>query len=310
MSSSGNLCLMRHLHRPVHVGRGDRRDFVALPARIQEGLDRAGHLQSVRREHRVDVVAVFGDHRLHHLLALHRAPVRVNRIEDLDARIGAEHLHCRLDPVLVRARAGLSAQDDHVALAVQLLDDPLREQAAHHRVGGGDEGDEIVGDDAAVDHHDRDAALGRLGDSGIERLRGIGADDQKIDAARDQILDIGDLLGVIMAGVGDQQLLDDVGVIMRGLLQRVQADHAPAVAEAGIGKADDIGRRLLEFRGVANADVERGIEQECARGAGILRLGGCRNTVTARRCQMTARLRESSDLMFSSLDIRRISWRL
>ncbi len=176
----------------------------------------------MRREHRVDVVPVFGDHRLHHLLALHRAPVRVNGIQNLDARIGAENLHRRLDPVLVRARSGLAAQDDHVTLAVQLLDDPLREQPAHHRVGGGDEGDEIVGIDAAVDHDHRNAPLGNLRDSGVERLRGIGADDQKIDAARYQILNIGNLLGVVMSGVGNQELLDDVGVVMRGLLQRVQ----------------------------------------------------------------------------------------
>ena len=271
------LVLQRHLHRPVHVGRGDRRNFIAFPARIEERLDRAGNLQAVRREHRVDVVPVFRDHGLHHLLAFYGTPVRIDRIENLDAGISPEHLHRRFHPVLVRARTRLTAQDDDISLAVQLLDNPLREQPPHHRIRCGDEGHEIIGVDAAVDHDNGNTALGCLTDRGIERLRRIGAHDQQVDAARHQILDIGNLLGIVMAGVRDQELLDDVGMVMRRLFQRMQADHAPAVAEARIGEPDCIGRCLLEFRRVANADIERGVEQECPRRTRILGLSGCRN---------------------------------
>ena len=75
----------------------------------------------------------------------------------------------------------------------------------------------------------------------------LATDDQEIDAARHQILDVGNLLGVVMAGIRDQQLLDDVLGVMRRLLKRVQADDAPAVAEAGVGEADDVRRGFLNF---------------------------------------------------------------
>ena len=80
-----------------------------------------------------------------------------------------------------------------------------------------------------------------------------------------------------MAGIRDQQFLDDVGMVMRRLLKRVQADDTPAVTEASVGEADDVRRGFLEFRCVANANVERRVEQECPRRPCILGLSGSGN---------------------------------
>src|SRR5262249_45376454 len=116
------------------------------------------------------------------------------------------------------------------------------------------------------------AAFGYLRDRRIESLRSIGAYDQQIDTAGDKILDVCDLLRVIVAGIGDQKLLDHVCMIVCGLLERMQSDHSPAVTEARVSKSDDVRRSLLELRSIANADIEGWIKQECPRRTGILRL--------------------------------------
>src|ERR1700674_3794976 len=46
--------------------------FPACPPSVEESPDRARNLQAVRRENRIDVVALLADHCLHHLLAFHR----------------------------------------------------------------------------------------------------------------------------------------------------------------------------------------------------------------------------------------------
>jgi len=79
-----------------------------------------------------------------------------------------------------------------------------------------------------------------------------------------------------VAGIGDQELLDDVGVVMGRLLQRVQADDAPAVAEPGIGKADDIGGAFLNLAVSRMQTSSAGLIGRCA-GAAILGLRGYQN---------------------------------
>ena len=73
---------------------------------------------------------------------------------------------------------------------MQLLDDPLCEQTPHHGVRRGYEGDEVVGRNATVDHDERDTFHRRLGDDRVERLSGVRADDQKVNSARYQVLDV------------------------------------------------------------------------------------------------------------------------
>ena len=48
-------------------------------------------------------------------------------------------------------------------------------------------------------------------DRPVERLRGGRAHDQEIDLALDQVLDVSRLLGRVVVGVSDDQLLDLVG---------------------------------------------------------------------------------------------------
>ena len=155
----------------------------------------------------------------------------------------------------------MASQHDDVALTAQPLGDPGREEAAHQRVGRGDEGDELVALDPPIDHHHRDSAAHHAADGRVERLLGVGRDDQEIDVLGHQILDVGHLLGVVVAGISDDQPVDDVGVLGRRPLDRMLHDHAPAVSEPGIGEADDVGGLLGVLAGVLEADLDIGVEE-------------------------------------------------
>ena len=69
-----------------------------------------------------------------------------------------------------------------------------------------------------------------------------------------------------MTGIGDDELLDLVGMVVRRLLQRMQADDPPAIAETGVREADHMRAGLLELGCVLDADVDGGVEQERPQG--------------------------------------------
>ncbi len=79
-----------------------------------------------------------------------------------------------------------------------------------------------------------------------ERRGGVRRDDQNVAAlARQHAVDVRDLLVVLALGIGDDEL-GDVGFVQVDFgLHRCPADHAPGIADAGIGEADAIGPGFL-----------------------------------------------------------------
>ena len=68
----------------------------------------------------------------------------------------------------------------------------------------------------------------------------------------------GALLGGIIVRIGDDQLLDLVGVVVRGLLNGVQHADAPAVRDRRVRETDDVRTVLLVFAGIDYLHRRRG----------------------------------------------------
>ena len=215
--------------------------------------------------HRVDILAVFLDERGHHCLALGGAPVGVLQVENLDAGIGIEDLVSGLDPVFGGAGPGDAGDHDDVALALEGFGDPLGHSAAERPVVGIDQRQVVVRSDAAIREDHRCAGLHRAGHDRIERLFRRRPDDQDIGLALKQILDVGDLLVRIVIGVGDDQLLDDVLVLRRHILKRVQPADRPDIRDRGIRYGDGPGGAFLNFE--VSVNWMGRAPQKCTRGA-------------------------------------------
>jgi len=98
---------------------------------------------------------------------------------------------------------------------------------------------------STIAQHNGNALLDRANDS---RINGFGRrpNDQNVDIALKQILDVGHLLGRVVVGVGDDHLLDKVLVLLGRVLQGMQVSDRPDVRDRGVGEPDRVGRRLLE----------------------------------------------------------------
>jgi hypothetical protein len=75
------------------------------------------------------------------------------------------------------------------------------------------------------------------------------SDDDGVDLLRQQVLDIGHLLGGLPVGF-DEDELADVLVLRRGVLHLLDHLHDPGVADAGEGHADAPRWCLLELVGL------------------------------------------------------------
>ena len=177
-------------------------------------------------------------------------PVGEGLLDDLHARVRRDDLHEALVAVVVGGHAADAAHLDDVALAAELLGQPLGAEPAV--------GDLVVGDDVGlgrgdrlVDGHDDDVAGGGLLDDRVEGLTVGRVDDDRVRTRRDQVADAGDLRAGVAVDVVDEHLVD----LPRGEgLSLHRADHllAPAVAHEGVADADLV-RLLLRLTAGAGA---------------------------------------------------------
>ena len=113
-----------------------------------------------------------------------------------------------------------------------------------------DLGGEGVGLDAAGMHDHRNAGGDRLLDAGIGRGRGDRLHDDGVDLLGDEVLDVGDLLLLIEAGVEENEFADP-GILRGGGLGFMRHLHRPGIGvDAEMAHADDPGRVLLELAGL------------------------------------------------------------
>ncbi len=195
-------------------------------------------------------------HRGERLLAL---VVAIDAVDDLDLGVVVGQ---PLDEVVVavgrRRRAlGPLDLDDLAAVAAQdRLGDVLRGRSADELVVGADVlGDRV--DDAAVEGDDRDVgrhgALGRL----VQADVGVRRQQQDIDRAGDEFVDVAGLHCVVALRVGDDRLGARVE-LLAVVADVVVLVGAPLVAAVGLREADDATTR-------------------CARGGRAGRRGRCRD---------------------------------
>src|SRR5579872_4249696 len=139
-----DLVLDRQSQAAVEIRASRRRDRTGFVAGRDEGLDRAAALDARVVPNAIDLVAILLDHRRDDGLRLGRVPVRVLHVQNLDAGILAKDRFGRSNADFRRTCPGLTRQHDNVALAVKLLDQPLREESPGHEVGRGNETDKII----------------------------------------------------------------------------------------------------------------------------------------------------------------------
>ena len=94
-----------------------------------------------------------------------------------------------------------------------------------------------VGIDLAVERDHRNAGIHGLLDDRGQRVGRHRADDDGLDALRDQALDVGDLLGSVVLAVGDDQI--DIGQVGFGIFL-VALDHVdpPGAFHRSLREAD------------------------------------------------------------------------
>ena len=107
------------------------------------------------------------------------------------------------DLVALRTRE----QDDLDRLAFHLLGEPLADEIAVLVVGRAHLGDHMrLGVDARIHHDDLDAGLGGGVGGGDEALGVARVEDEKVDALRDHVLDVRNLLAHVVLAVGLRDL--------------------------------------------------------------------------------------------------------
>ena len=142
--------------------------------------------------------------------------------EDLDAGIGGERGVGAVAAVVADRDAGRAVEDEDLALAAELLDQPLGGGVAPLVGVGVDLGGDLVGVDEAVEIDDGDALGAGVGDDAGRRGRRAGDQQDGVDIGVDHRLDLLDLGIGVALGVGDDQFVDQAR-----LLQRL--DLAPSI---------------------------------------------------------------------------------
>ena len=179
-------------------------------------------------------------------LALARFQSPYSALEQLDVRVLGQHRLERRQLVDRGGRAGDRQHGEDLALAAQVLHQVAGDHLAERPlvdIGVGDRAGPVGEAAAGVDR--RNALLDRLLQGALDRLLVDRPVEDQVDALADQVLDVGDLLGRVEVGVGDDDLVDLR--VARGLVQDVLlGEHDPGVGEIAGGEADGVGRLLLE----------------------------------------------------------------
>ena len=140
-----------------------------------------------------------------------------------------------------------------------------------------------MGQNAAVEYNDGQLLAGGF-DRRSQRRSRIRRDDEQIAvAARNEGVDVRDLLVVLALRVGDGEGFDVVLEDVDLRLHVGPADDAPWIEEAGVGKANPVWSGLLVLRGVNLLAVEmllpgliggalRGHREEILGGLELLRI--------------------------------------
>ena len=97
---------------------------------------------------------------------------------------------------------------EDLALAAELLDQPLGRRVAPLVRVGVDLGGDLVGVDEAVEVDDGDALGAGIGDDAVRRGRRAGDQHDRVDIGVDHRLDLLDLGVGVALGVGDDQFVD------------------------------------------------------------------------------------------------------
>ena len=157
---------------------------------------------------------------------------------------GLAHHHVQLFVSdVVEARAAVNGGGS-AGGAFQLCHLHALTQGVHDVLGGQLRTQDVIGSDLAVDVHAVDGPvhgddLHAFGDGSLDSagdaVRVHGVDDQHADVGRDQVLDVADLLGHVVTGVGDAQ--GDAQLIRGGLGALHQGDEEGVVL-GGDGQAD------------------------------------------------------------------------
>src|SRR4051812_38134557 len=210
-------------------GRGER--ALGVDERLQHAVGAAL---------RPDAVDLGQRRQLRRRVALRGGGVPHARVaaHDLHPGVLLEDGHGALVAVGVDARARDARDHDHVALAVELLDQELRELLAELRLVGVDLQRARLGHDV-VERDDEDLALAGLPDHSVEAGRRRGVEDDGVDVLGDQVRDLLRLLAHVVAGVEDAAV--DLVLVRRHRargLERVGHLDAPLVADVGVREGD------------------------------------------------------------------------
>ena len=122
-------------------------------------------------------------------------------VDELALEQALEHAKATVATDLVALR---TREQDHLdRLALHLLGEPLADEIAVLVVGRAHLGDHMrLGVDARIHHHDLDAGLGGGVGGGDEALGVTRIEDEKVDALRHHVLDVGNLLVHVVLAVG------------------------------------------------------------------------------------------------------------
>ena len=170
-----------------------------LDQRVDDHVVDAGGPDAVERRAGGDVVEDL-------LLALILLPAGEDLMRDLHVRELGERALEALVAIAVGRGAGGAAHIDDVALAADLLEQPLGAEIGVFFLVVRDDVGRRLGD-GLVDGDDDDAGVGRFLERRIDARRIGRVDDDGVDAGADQVADVLELAGGVGVAVGDVQRL-------------------------------------------------------------------------------------------------------
>ena len=166
--------------------------------------------------------------------------------------IGLERGVGALAAIVADRDAGRAVEDQDLALAAELLDQPLGGRVAPLVGIGVDLGGDLVGVDEAVEIDDGDALGAGVGDDAGGRGRRAGDQDDGVDIGVDHRLDLLDLGVGVALGVGDDQLVDEALLLqlLDLCLDRALGLLHPGRHRIDVGPADRVGRLAVALDAV------------------------------------------------------------